>query len=280
LNRRHVAESGVEPDRVVERLDVVEHCRPCVLPGSEAAAEQVLLERGEEALSDGLVEAVAFGALIRSSCKSSGSEMRPSSCTLRVDSRRPDRVETSCEQGLLGRFMGRPLRGARARRYGVKTDKSGRTSAGILLWRSREGRLEVLLAHQGGPLWVKKDIGHWTIPKGEVELGEEFVAVARREFAEETGHEAPNHPLIDLGQITQKSGKLVLGWAVQGELDPSTAVSNTYDMEWPPHSGVVQTFPEIDRVEWFDLNEARRRLKATQVPFLDRLQAALAAKHP
>jgi predicted NUDIX family NTP pyrophosphohydrolase len=83
----------------------------------------------------------------------------------------------------------------------VTRDKSGRTSAGILLWRSRNGRLEVLLAHQGGPFWVKKDIGHWTIPKGEVEPGEEFVAVARREFAEETGHQAPNHPLIDLGQI-------------------------------------------------------------------------------
>ena len=81
-------------------------------------------------------------------------------------------------------------------------------------------------------------------------------------------------------QITQKSGKLVLGWAVEGDLDPSTAVSNTYDMEWPPHSGVVQTFPEIDRVEWFDLDEARRRLKAAQVPFLDRLQAALTSDHP
>jgi len=143
----------------------------------------------------------------------------------------------------------------------MRTDKSGRTSAGILLWRSREGRLEVLLAHQGGPFWAKKDLGHWTIPKGEVEAGEELEAVARREFAEETGHDAPDHPLIDLGE---------------GDLDPATAVSNTYDMEWPPHSGVVQSFPEIDRVEWFDLDEARRRLKAAQVPFLDRLQAALA----
>jgi predicted NUDIX family NTP pyrophosphohydrolase len=159
----------------------------------------------------------------------------------------------------------------------VTTNKSGRTSAGILLWRCREGRLEVLLAHQGGPLWVKKDIGHWTIPKGEAEPGEEFVAVARREFAEETGVEAPNEPLIDLGQITQKSGKLVLGWAVEGDLDVSTAVSNTYEMEWPPHSGVVRTFPEIDRVEWFDLAEARRRLKPAQVPFLERLHAALAS---
>ena len=101
--------------------------------------------------------------------------------------------------------------------------------------------------------------------------------MARREFAEETGVEAPTQPLIDLGQITQKSGKLVLGWAVEGDLDPSMAVSNTYEMEWPPHSGVVQTFPEIDRVEWFDLDEARRRMKAAQVPFLDRLQAALAS---
>jgi predicted NUDIX family NTP pyrophosphohydrolase len=162
----------------------------------------------------------------------------------------------------------------------VTTEKSGRTSAGILLWRSREGRVEVLLAHQGGPFWVRKALGHWTIPEGEVEDGEEFVAVARREFAEETGHEVPNHPLIDLGQITQKSGKLVLGWAVQGELDPSTAVSKTYDLEWPPRSGVVQMFPEIDRVEWFDLDEARRRLKAAQVPFLDRPQAAIPSDHP
>jgi len=157
----------------------------------------------------------------------------------------------------------------------VTVDKSGRTSAGILLWRSRQGRLEVLLAHQGGPFWVRKDLGHWTIPKGEVESGEEFVAVARREFAEETGHELPDHPLVELGQITQKSGKLVLGWAVEGDLDPSTAVSNTYTMEWPPHSGLVETFPEIDRVEWFALDQARRKVKPAQIPFLDRLQAAL-----
>ncbi len=159
-------------------------------------------------------------------------------------------------------------------------DKSGRTSAGILLWRRREGRLEVLLAHQGGPFWATKDLGHWTIPKGEVEPGEELTAVARREFAEETGHEAPDQPLLDLGEITQKSGKLVLGWAVEGDLDPSTAVSNTYELEWPPRSGVVQSFPEIDRVEWFDLGEARRKLKAAQVPFVDRLQAALAVSAP
>jgi predicted NUDIX family NTP pyrophosphohydrolase len=159
-------------------------------------------------------------------------------------------------------------------------DKSGRTSAGILLWRRREGRLEVLLAHQGGPFWATKDLGHWTIPKGEVEPGEELTAVARREFAEETGHEAPDQPLLELGEITQKSGKLVLGWAVEGDLDPSTAVSNTYELEWPPRSGIVQSFPEIDRVEWFDVGEARRKLKAAQVPFVDRLQAALAVSAP
>ena len=159
----------------------------------------------------------------------------------------------------------------------MTTDKSVRTSAGILLWRRRNDRPEVLLAHMGGPYWVKKDLGHWTIPKGEVEEGEELVAVARREFAEETGHELRDIPLVELGEIRQKSGKLVLAWAAQGDLDAATAFSNTYRTEWPPGSGRVETFPEIDRVEWFELDQARRKLKAAQVPFLDRLQAALAA---
>jgi predicted NUDIX family NTP pyrophosphohydrolase len=153
---------------------------------------------------------------------------------------------------------------------------AGRTSAGILLWRSREGTVEVLLAHNGGPYWARKDHGHWTIPKGEVEPGEELAAVALREFAEETGCDVPDGPRIDLGQIRQKSGKVVHGWAVEGDLDPATAVSNTYEMEWPPRSGRMQSFPEIDRVEWFHLEEARTRLKDAQVPFLDRLRAALA----
>jgi predicted NUDIX family NTP pyrophosphohydrolase len=156
-----------------------------------------------------------------------------------------------------------------------RIDKTGRTSAGILLWRRRDGRLEVLLAHPGGPLWAKKDHGHWTIPKGEVEPGEEWTAVARREFAEETGHPLPEGDLVELGEIRQKSGKLVLGYGVQGDLDAATAVSNTYDMEWPPRSGRIQVFPEIDRVEWFGMDEARTRLKAAQVPFLDRLEEAL-----
>ena len=157
----------------------------------------------------------------------------------------------------------------------MPTDKSGRTSAGVLLWRRRDGGLEVLLAHNGGPYWTKKDHGHWTIVKGEIEAGEEAEAVARREFAEETGHELPDGPLLALGEIRQKSGKLVRGFGLEGDLDPATAQSNTFDLEWPPRSGRIQAFPEIDRVEWFGLEEARRRLKGAQVPFLDRLQEAL-----
>jgi predicted NUDIX family NTP pyrophosphohydrolase len=160
----------------------------------------------------------------------------------------------------------------------VKVDKSGRTSAGILLWRHRACILEVLLAHPGGPAWARKDLGHWTIPKGEAEPGEELAAVARREFAEETGHPVPDAPAIDLGEIRQKSGKLVVAWGVAGDLDPATAVSNEFELEWPPRSGQMRAFPEIDRVEWFPPDEARRRLKAAQVPFLDRLDAALAAR--
>jgi predicted NUDIX family NTP pyrophosphohydrolase len=157
----------------------------------------------------------------------------------------------------------------------AKVDKSGRTSAGILLWRRRDGRLEVLLAHPGGPFWAKKDEGHWTVLKGESDPGEELEAVARREFAEETGHPLPDGPLIHLGEIRQRSGKLVTAWAVEGDLDPAICVSNTFEMEWPPRSGTLQQFPEIDRVEWFGLDEARRRLNVAQVPFLERLQAAI-----
>ena len=160
----------------------------------------------------------------------------------------------------------------------MTTDKSGRISAGILLWRRRDDGVEVLLAHMGGPFWVNKDVGHWTIPKGEVEQDEELVSVARREFREETGHPVPDGALIELGSIRQKSGKVVYGWAAEGDLDAATAVSNTYEMEWPPRSGRTATFPEIDRVEWFGVERAREKLKAAQVPFLDRLEEALAAR--
>jgi predicted NUDIX family NTP pyrophosphohydrolase len=156
-----------------------------------------------------------------------------------------------------------------------KVDKSGRTSAGILLWRKRKKRLEVLLGHPGGPYFAGKDADHWTVLKGEVEPGEDLVAVARREFAEETGHPPPDGPLVELGEIRQKSGKVVRAWAVEGDLDPASAVSNSFEMEWPPRSGRVREFPEIDEVAWFDLQEARVRIKAAQASFLDRLERTL-----
>jgi predicted NUDIX family NTP pyrophosphohydrolase len=156
-----------------------------------------------------------------------------------------------------------------------RIDKTGITSAGILLYRWREGVLELLLAHPGGPFWLTKDLGHWTIPKGEVEAGEELLAVARREFAEETGHAIAEGPGIALGEIRQKSGKQVVAWGIEGDLDPRRAHSNRFSMEWPPGSGLTESFPEIDRVEWFDPSEARLRLKAAQVPFIDRLEERL-----
>ena len=150
-----------------------------------------------------------------------------------------------------------------------------RTSAGILLFRRRDGDLELLLAHPGGPFFTKRDAGYWTIPKGEVDPGEELLDVARREFLEETGHPSPGGAPIPLGSIVQKGGKTVHGWALEGELDPAAAESNTFEMTWPPGSGRRQSFPEIDRVEWFSPAEARRRIKATQIPLIDRLEAAL-----
>jgi predicted NUDIX family NTP pyrophosphohydrolase len=150
-----------------------------------------------------------------------------------------------------------------------------RISSGILLFRRRDGRLEVLLAHPGGPFFARKDQGHWTIPKGEVDPGEELFAVGRREFEEETGQPLPDGPSTELGSIVQKGGKVVHGWAVEGDLDPSAGASNTFELEWPPGSGRRQAFPEIDRVAWFEPDEARRRVKPTQIPFIDRLEAGL-----
>jgi predicted NUDIX family NTP pyrophosphohydrolase len=157
-----------------------------------------------------------------------------------------------------------------------RVSKTGIVSAGILLFRRHQDRLELLLAHPGGPFWQTRDLGHWTIPKGEVEPGEAWLTVARREFAEEVGTELEVRDDLPLGEITQKSGKLVVAWGVEGDLDPAFAHSNTFSIEWPPKSGRIQVFPEIDRVEWFEAPEARRRLKPAQVPFIDRLEAALA----
>lgn len=152
---------------------------------------------------------------------------------------------------------------------------ASRVSAGILLYRRSGGRVEVLLAHPGGPYFDAKDLGHWTIPKGEVDVGEELEAVARREFEEETGHRVPDGATAPLGAIVQKGGKTVHAWAVEGDLDPATARSNTFPLEWPPGSGNWIDVPEIDRVAWFDLNEARKRLNPAQVAFLDRLAEAI-----
>ncbi len=153
--------------------------------------------------------------------------------------------------------------------------KRSTTSAGILLYRRLNSRLEVLLAHPGGPFFARKDAGHWTIPKGEVDPGEDLLDVARREFEEETGHAVPAGELVDLGSIVQKGGKVVHAWGAEGDLDPAAAVSNTFEVEWPPRSGRSRTFPEVDRVEWFEAVEARARIRSTQAPLIDRLEASL-----
>jgi predicted NUDIX family NTP pyrophosphohydrolase len=160
-----------------------------------------------------------------------------------------------------------------------------RQSAGILLFRrpaaAREP--EVLLGHPGGPLFARRDEGYWSIPKGEPDEAEQdLLAVARREFAEEVGRSAPpcqpdGSPAIPLGTIVQKGGKVVHAWAIEGDLDPTTAQSNVFELEWPPRSGRHESFPELDRVAWFAPEEARRRLKPAQIPFIDRLIAAVAS---
>ncbi|MFL5778104.1 MAG: NUDIX domain-containing protein [Chloroflexota bacterium] len=155
-----------------------------------------------------------------------------------------------------------------------------RRSAGLLLFRRRSEGIEVLLAHPGGPYFERRDAGAWTVPKGEIETGEEPYAVARREFEEETGHPPPDGRPIELGEIRQKGGKLVTAWALEGDLDPSKASSNTTKVEWPPRSGRFIDAPEVDRVEWFDPDEARRRIKDTQAPFVDSVVAAVSSRTP
>lgn len=148
-------------------------------------------------------------------------------------------------------------------------------SAGLLMFRRRGGALEVLLAHPGGPFWSRRDAAAWTLPKGEIGPGEEPLAAARREFAEETGF-ASAPPFVPLGELRQKSGKRISAWAFEGDADPATLASNTFEMEWPPRSGRTRSFPEIDRVAWFDPGVARAKLIAGQVPFIDALEAWLA----
>ncbi|WP_137159817.1 NUDIX domain-containing protein [Blastococcus sp. CCUG 61487] len=151
-----------------------------------------------------------------------------------------------------------------------------KTSAGILLHRLGPTGREVLLGHMGGPFWARKDAGAWSIPKGEHGPDEEPLAVAHREFAEELGSPVPASELVPLGRL-RASGKVLTVWAAEGDLDAGACVSNTFDLEWPPRSGRIQQFPEIDRAAWFDLAEARTKLVGGQVPFLDRLVEVLGA---
>jgi predicted NUDIX family NTP pyrophosphohydrolase len=147
-------------------------------------------------------------------------------------------------------------------------------SAGILLFRHSPTGAEVLLVHPGGPFWARRDEGAWSIPKGEHDEGEAALDAARREFEEETGSPAPEE-LVELGEVRQKSGKHVQAWAGEGDLDADAIRSTTFELEWPPRSGRTQTFPEVDRAGWFDLDEARRKLLPGQVPFVDRLRERL-----
>jgi len=153
-----------------------------------------------------------------------------------------------------------------------------KTAAGLLLYRRRSLGVEVLLAHPGGPFWARKDLGAWTIPKGEIDPGEDPVSAARREFREEIGLDV-TAPVEPLGQIKQPGGKIVLIWAAEGDFDPARLASNTFEMEWPKGSGHVRIFPEVDRAAWFDLGEARRRILPGQAPFLEALVSSLDNRH-
>ncbi|MBI5260887.1 MAG: NUDIX domain-containing protein [Bradyrhizobium sp.] len=148
-------------------------------------------------------------------------------------------------------------------------------SAGIIAYRKKGHQLEVLLVHPGGPYWRNKDLGAWSIPKGEFSAGEDPEAVARREFCEELGVEIET-PLRSLGEIRQRGGKLVTAFAAEFDLDTQAIRSNSFEVEWPPRSGKRQTFPEIDRAEWFALAEARQRINEGQRPLLERLESLLA----
>jgi predicted NUDIX family NTP pyrophosphohydrolase len=152
-------------------------------------------------------------------------------------------------------------------------------SAGILLYRRRDRELQVFLAHPGGPYWAHKDLGAWTIPKGEYPDSEEPLQAARREFLEETGF-AVEGPFIALDPVRQTNGKIVSAWAAEGEIDPTRLRSNLFSIEWPPQSGKMQQFPEVDRGAWFLLEQARVKMIAAQVPLLDQLMNRISYSPP
>ncbi|MEU8032576.1 NUDIX domain-containing protein [Streptomyces sp. NPDC049099] len=151
------------------------------------------------------------------------------------------------------------------------TVRATRRSAGLLLFRHTGEGLEVLLGHMGGPLWAKKDAGAWTVPKGEYEPEEPAWEAARREFQEELGLAPPDGTAVPLGEVVQKNGKIVTAWAVEADPDLTGFSPGTFTMEWPPRSGRVREFPELDRVEWLGLERARELVIAAQTAFLDRL---------
>jgi predicted NUDIX family NTP pyrophosphohydrolase len=148
-------------------------------------------------------------------------------------------------------------------------------SAGILLFRGRDPAFRLLLVHPGGPFWAKKDLGAWSIPKGEHEEGEDPLAVARREFQEELGEPAPAGEAIELGELVQPSRKVITAFAIEGDFDPSRLKSNLFELEWPPRSRRMQSFPEVDRAQWFTPEEARAKILPGQRPFIDRLLGRL-----
>ena len=147
-------------------------------------------------------------------------------------------------------------------------------SAGMLMYRRAGARLEVLLVHPGGPFWAKRDLGAWSLPKGEYAAGEEPLAVATREFEEETGAR-PSGDFLPLGESVQPGRKIVTAWAVEGDFDVGALKSNLFEMEWPPKSGRKTSFPEVDRAEWFSIEDARKKILRGQGAFLDRLLSAL-----
>ena len=148
-------------------------------------------------------------------------------------------------------------------------------SAGILMYRGAGPALELLLVHPGGPFWAKKDQGAWSIPKGEYGEDEEPLACAIREFEEELGSPLPQGAYLELGALVQPSRKMVVAYAIEGEFDPARLKSNHFEMEWPPRSGRRQSFPEVDRAQWFSVAEARVKIQPGQAPFIDRLLAKI-----
>lgn len=149
-----------------------------------------------------------------------------------------------------------------------------KVSAGLVMYRTEGGKLEVLLVHLGGPFWGKKDEGAWFIPKGEITKGEDEVSAAKREFEEETGIK-PEGTFVPLGKIRHKSGKTVAAWAFEGTCDPHAIKSNTFAMEWPPRSGKQREFPEVDRAEWFTMQAARDKIHRDEYELLKRLAESL-----